>query len=217
MIAILSCGTGSGPSFQPAPRPTLAPTPNPSPTPTPTPTPTPPPVTSELCNCTPTEPASADYRDNAKHVPLPGGTPQEITVNTILGWQPSSPAPGFNDARTGRELQLFHISQAFLQVAKVVAGDCDIHLEISNVPDKTAPRVIVETPVDASFCQARGQLQSQLAQHGFTLTLSQGGELPTALSVSVLGLAFEDFPHSRGSAFVATTWELHPAVVTVNP
>ena len=216
IIAILSCGTGTGPAFHPVPVPTPTPTPGTTPTPTPSPTPTPPPVSTELCNCTPSEPASSDYRDSAKHVPLPNGTPQEITVATILGWQPSSPAPAFGAARSGRELQLFHISQAFLQSVHVERGDCDVHLELSDVPDKTAPRVIVETPVDSEYCQARGQIQAQLAQHGFTLTLKQGGELPQPLAVSVLGLAFEDFPHTRGSEFVATTWELHPAIVTIN-
>jgi hypothetical protein len=28
-------------------------------------------------------------------------------------------------------------------------------------------------------------------------------------------MAFEDFDHSRGSAQVATIWELHPAIVTI--
>ncbi|HZR28191.1 MAG TPA: hypothetical protein VFA71_05380 [Terriglobales bacterium] len=208
VIAALSCGTGT--NFSP-PKPNPIPISNPAPNPTPTPTP------SVLCNCTPLEPDSADYRHNAKHVPLPGDTPQEITVATILGWQQSSPAPAFDAPRSGRELQLFHISLAYLQSAAVEPGDCDIHMELSDVPDKTAPRVIVETPVDSEYCPARGQIQAQLAQHGFTLTQSQGGELPQALAVSVQGLAFEDFPHKRGSQYVATAWELHPAIVSVNP
>jgi len=33
--------------------------------------------------------------------------------------------------------------------------------------------------------------------------------------VDVLGLAFQDFNHPRGSVHVATVWELHPAVVTL--
>jgi hypothetical protein len=28
-------------------------------------------------------------------------------------------------------------------------------------------------------------------------------------------MAFEDFEHNRGSAQVATLWELHPAIVTI--
>jgi hypothetical protein len=32
-----------------------------------------------------------------------------------------------------------------------------------------------------------------------------------------LGLAFEDFDHNRGSAQVATIWELHPAIVNLLP
>jgi Putative transposase len=39
-----------------------------------------------ICNCLPLEPDVLDYRHAAKHVPLPSGTPQEIDVNTILGW-----------------------------------------------------------------------------------------------------------------------------------
>jgi hypothetical protein len=38
---------------------------------------------------------------------------------------------------------------------------------------------------------------------------------PQALPVAVLGMAFEDFEHNRGSAQVATLWELHPAIVTI--
>jgi hypothetical protein len=40
-------------------------------------------------------------------------------------------------------------------------------------------------------------------------------DLPQPLAVSVLGLAFRDFEHSRGSVQVATTGELHPALVTL--
>jgi hypothetical protein len=38
-----------------------------------------------------------------------------------------------------------------------------------------------------------------------------------ALPVEVTGLAFQDFEHNRGSAQVATTWEVHPAVVNILP
>ena len=93
-------------------------------------------------------------------------------------------------------------------------GDCDLHLEISDSPDKNAPRVIVETPHMDTFCGARRQLAAQLSTRGFTLS-SSSGELATAVPVDVLGLAFRDFNHSRGTVHVATMWELHPAVVTV--
>ena len=36
-----------------------------------------------------------------------------------------------------------------------------------------------------------------------------------AVPVDVLGMAFQDFNHPRGTAHVATVWELHPAVVTL--
>jgi len=38
---------------------------------------------------------------------------------------------------------------------------------------------------------------------------------PLALPVDVLGMAFEDFDHNRGSVQVQTIWELHPAIVTI--
>ncbi len=166
------------------------------------------------CNCTPEEPASSDYRHDAKHVPLPDGTtPEEIDVNSILSW-PVGAAPAFDAPRSGRELQLFHVAQAFLQSATIVPGDCDIHLEISQTADRTAPRVIVETPIDTEYCPARQATFSGLAQHGFTLSTTSG-DLPQVVPVSVLGLAFQDFEHNRGSNFVATPWELHPAIVTL--
>jgi hypothetical protein len=119
--------------------------------------------------------------------------------------------------RSGRELQVFHVAQAYLQNASVNSADCDVHMEISATPDKTAPRVVLETPVDSEYCSARKSIQTQLAQKGFTLDAQHGGELPNALPAEVLGMAFEDFEHSRGSDQVATLWELHPATVTLLP
>jgi hypothetical protein len=86
-------------------------------------------------------------------------------------------------------------------------------MEISHTADKTAPRMIVETPVDSEYCSARQNLQVQLKQHGFLLDSQHGGELRQALPVDVLGMAFEDFEHDRGH--VATPWEIHPAIVAL--
>jgi len=117
----------------------------------------------------------------------------------------------FPDApRTGRELQVFHVALSFLQNVHVNGEDRDVDLEISQTADRNAPRVIVETPVDSEFCSARKNIQSQLAQHGFRLDVEHGGELPQALPAEVLGMAFEDFEHNRGSGQVTTLWELHP-------
>jgi hypothetical protein len=74
---------------------------------------------------------------------------------------------------------------------------------------------MVETPRDSEYCAARQTLQSQLKQRGRDLTETEGGELPSPLAVTVQGLAFEDFEHTRGTALIATTWELHPAIVTL--
>jgi hypothetical protein len=167
-----------------------------------------------ICNCNPTAPESYDFRHDAKHIPIPNTTPQEIAVDTILGWPQDKNLP--SDApRTGRELQVFHVGHAFLQSVSINNGDCDIHLEISGTADKNAPRVITETPGDNEYCSARTNIQSQLKQHGFMLDAQHGGELPQALSTEVTGLAFEDFEHKRGSAQVATVWEIHPAIVNV--
>jgi hypothetical protein len=169
----------------------------------------------DICNCVAVLPDVSDYRHVAKHVPIPAVTPIETDVTTILSWAQDFPLPP-DAPRSGRELQVFHVAQAYLQNASMNSGDCDIHLEISAIPDKTAPRVIVETPVDANFCPARQNIQAQLQQHGFKLDAVNGGEIPTAIPADVVGLAFEDFEHDRGSAQVSTVWELHPAQVTLH-
>jgi hypothetical protein len=173
----------------------------------------------DICHCNPTATVAQDFRHAEKHVPLPNTTPVEITVAQILAWQ-FGPDPTNTTPRTGQELTLYHVATAYLQNARLISFDCDIHLEISNVPDKTAPRVIVETPIDSEYCANRKALQKALAKHRFQLRYVNNqevaqSELPQALPVSVLGLAFRDFEHNRGSAEVGTPWELHPAEVTV--
>ena len=74
--------------------------------------------------------------------------------------------------------------------------------------------MITETPVDGQYCPARQTIQQQLAAHAFTLNITSA-ELSTPLPVQVVGLAFQDEEHLRGSQFVATVWEIHPAIVTV--
>jgi hypothetical protein len=168
--------------------------------------------TNSICGCDPEEPASADYRHDAKHVDLPTSPAEEITVGTMLQWPVGRELP--NDApRSGRELQMFHIAHAFLQHARVNPDDCDLHLEISDSKSKTAPRVIVETPVDGSYCKTRIGLKNALKAQQVDLSPNSGEITPVA--VQVRGLAFQDFEHKRGTDFVKTVWELHPAVVTV--
>jgi hypothetical protein len=171
----------------------------------------------DLCQCTPLEPDLADYRHAEKHIPIPVMVASEITIDTIYSWPQTDPV-SLDPPRTGIELQVFHVAVAFLQAVHVNSVDCDITLEISQTADKNARRVIVETPIDTEFCSARKNIQAQLAQHGVRLDAEHGGELPQALPADVLGMAFEDFDHSaigleRGSAQVATVWELHPAIV----
>lgn len=171
-----------------------------------------------ICDCHPTAPASKDFRHDDKHVPLPAITPVETSVAQILAW-PLGPDPTNTTPRSGRELTLFHIATAFLQNARIVSFDCDVHAELSEVPSKNAPRVIVETPIDSEYCANRESLASALAKHHFRLRSEQASqaELPQPLPVSVVGLAFRDFEHNRGSQEIGTPWELHPAIVTVLP
>jgi hypothetical protein len=174
----------------------------------------------DLCQCTPLD-LGLEYRHIEKHVPIPVMVASEITIDTIYTWAQIDPG-SLDPPRTGNELQVFHVAVAFLQEVSINSEDCDISLEISQTADKTARRVIVETLVDTEFCSARKTIQTQLAQHGFRLDATHGGELPQALPADVLGMAFEDFDHNaiglqRGSAQVATVWELHPATVNLLP
>jgi hypothetical protein len=176
---------------------------------------------SDLCKCAPLEPPIADFRHAEKHVAIPSMVPIELTIDTVYTWAQTDPGV-LDPPRTGVELQVFHIAQAFVQEANVNSVDCDVHLEISQTADKKARRIIVETPVDSEYCSARQNLQAQMAQHGFKLDAQNGGELPQGLPADVVGLAFLDFDHiavglSRGSAQVGTIWELHPAIVKLLP
>lgn len=170
-------------------------------------------TSATICDCTPGEPASTDFRDAEKHVGLPSSSGQDVTVATVLGWA-TGPEPAFDAPRTGVETQMFHIAQAYLQFVTIVPGDCDIHMEISDNPSKTAPRMIVETPVDSEFCPARQNVVTGLARFNVQVTTA-GMETPQGIAVDVLGLAFRDFNHQRGTPLVATPWEIHPAIVTI--
>ncbi len=150
------------------------------------------PTPEDLCKCLPLEPDTADYRHTAKHVPIPNVVPQEVSVAIILTWPQDVFIPP-DAPRTGRELQVFHIARAFLQNVSVNAVDCDVSMEISQTADKSSARMIVETPVDSEYCGARQNLQAQLKQHGFRLDSQHGGELPQALAVDVVGMAFRRF------------------------
>jgi hypothetical protein len=93
----------------------------------------------DLYKCLPVEPAILDFRHLEKHVPIPIIAAQEIGVDTILSWtQDAFVAP--DAPRTGRELQVFHVANEFLQEASVNAADCDVHFEISLTADKNANR-----------------------------------------------------------------------------
>jgi hypothetical protein len=172
---------------------------------------------NDICGCTPDRPATDDYRHAEKHVPIPSITPIQITVSTMRAWPVSAPPDG--TPRSGRELQVFEVAKAYVQFVGLNPGDCDIHVEISDTPDKTAPRVIAEipgqVPTDNEYCSARQSLQSGLGSHGVSIT-GKGQEVDPALPADVVGLAFQDFEHNRGTKFVATTWELHPAIVTLH-
>jgi hypothetical protein len=133
---------------------------------------------ADICKCTPLEPDLVDYRHAEKHVPIPVMVATEITIDTIYTWPQTDPG-SLDPPRTGNELQVFHVAAAFLQEASVNSVDCDISLEISQTADKNARRVIVETPVDTEFCNARKNIQAQLAA-----ATSAGTVLPVPLGVA---------------------------------
>jgi hypothetical protein len=168
----------------------------------------------DLCVCTPAVSPDEDFRTLAKHVDLPQKKAIEISVRHILNFPRIKPPPGFEAPRTGRELNLYHVGNAFVQFVQLMPGDCDIHIEISASADKDAPRVIVETPHTASYCSARHNLAAQLNAHGVVVD-NAAWDLNPPLPAEVLGLAFQDENHQRGTPQVATIWELHPAIVTL--
>lgn len=175
--------------------------------------------TSLLCTCKPTHITKDDWRIEFKNGSLPQQQPQEVTIAAILQW-PQGPEPAARSPRSGRELTLYHVQRAYLQSVFLRKSDCDLHIELSEQPDKSAPRMIVETPGTSEYCQVRNGMFEALRRNGIALSdLNQ--ELSRALPVEITGVAFRDQAHpvwfARGSDKVVTLWELHPAIVTISP
>ena len=105
--------------------------------------------TALLCACKPKHITKDDWRIELKNGSLPQGQPQDVTVADIFAW-PSGTEPGPRTPRSGKELELFRIRKAYMQTAFLREGDCDLHVEISEQPDKNAPRMIIETPARRS-------------------------------------------------------------------
>ena len=170
-----------------------------------------------LCACKPTHITPDDWRIEFKNGSLPQTQPTEISVAGMLAW-PQGPEPGSRSPRSGRELTLFHVPKAYLQAVFLRKGDCDLHIEVSDQPDKNAPRMIIETPGRTEYCPARTGMYSDLQKRGITVTdLAQ--EIAQPVPVEITGVAFRDESHpfwfARGSQKVSTLWELHPAIVKV--
>jgi hypothetical protein len=174
--------------------------------------------TALLCDCKPTHITKDDWRIEYKNGALPALEPEDTTVEAILAW-PEGPEPGRRTPRSGQELKMYRIRHAYMQTIFLREGDCDLHVEISEQPDKKAPRMIVETPGTSTYCTARTKMYADLQHHGITLTnLNQ--ELSPPVPVEVEGVAFRDQAHTvwfaRGSDRVKTLWEIHPAVVRIS-
>ena len=172
-----------------------------------------------LCACKPTHITKDDWRIEFKNGDLPAGEPEQTSVKAILSW-PEGSEPGPRTPRSGKELRLYRIPRAYLQTVFFRKSDCDLHLEISETSDKSAPRMIVETPGATEYCPARTQIYTDLQRRGIAVTdLNQ--ELASPLPVQIVGVPFRDQAHpvwfARGSDKVATLWELHPAIVQVLP
>ena len=175
--------------------------------------------TNLLCACKPTHITKDDWRIEFKNGTLPQGPPQETTIAAILEW-PQGPEPGARAPRSGRELNLFRVQKAYLQAVFLRKSDCDQHMEVSEQPDKNAPRMIIETPGTPDYCESRSGIFEALRQNGTTLSdLNQ--ELSRPLTVEITGVPFRDQSHpiwfARGSEQVVTLWELHPAIVKIAP
>ena len=172
-----------------------------------------------LCSCRPTHITKDDWRIEFKNGSLPQGPPQEATIAAILQWR-QGPEPGARTLRSGPELTLYHVREAYLQSVFLRESDCDLHMEISELADKIAPRMIIETPGTSEYCEARSGMFAALRRKGITLSdLNQ--ELSPPLPVEITGVPFRDQAHpvwfARGSKKVVTLWELHPAIAKISP
>lgn len=103
---------------------------------------------------------------------------------------------------------------------KMEDNDDEYHLEISAPGGrKTANRIIVEIPPDASYAATRKTLLS-LLPGDFVFKPKTSRDFARPLRLRVTGYAFFDGHHwtsksvrgnKHGTAYTATLWELHPA------
>jgi hypothetical protein len=156
----------------------------------------------DACACTP--------EGKRVDIPLPQTSPTETSIQAILDWGPNNPAI---------EGKLFHVGRGYLQRIRIFSSDCDVVMEISETADRSAPRIMVETPIHESYCTARRTLQTQLNALGEHMKAGDSnGELNQPRPVEVLGLAYFDCDACHDSfPKVKSLWELHPGTVSLLP
>lgn len=170
-------------------------------------------------SCTPTVNEGTRHRSgmkNRKIINPPDA--KTITFAEILKW--SAPT-GSDDTKIrsvdrpidDRETTVWSLD-AYVQLAKLSADDCDIHMELS-ADSVDGDRFVVEIPYGESFINARQVITMALGR-----APSSSGIKPQGLKIRVVGYGFYDSSHwsehdpirghNHGSAAVASLWELHP-------
>jgi hypothetical protein len=163
--------------------------------------------------CVPT--AKTHQRWHVKTRPTPHSVSTQATtvaemiaedIPTVTGL-PNSEIPNSDE-------QTVYALTGYVMLAKHAPDDCDIHLEIADTADTTAPRVIVEIP--ARLPHVQSQLIALLSLKKGTKTFTDA----TAPQLHFQGYGFFDLSHrvktgakqghNHGSAHVATLFELHP-------
>lgn len=134
----------------------------------------------------------------------------------MLTWPVGTTPPATRCAVAGSQ-RFIKFPAPMFKNARLISSDCDLHFELSDLPDTSAPHVVVETPMDPEYCPSRRAIAAAFEQHHFQLRAvnASQAQLAQALPVSLLGWRFRISSTEGGTAQVTSPWELHPAEVSV--
>jgi hypothetical protein len=162
-----------------------------------------------LPNCTPTTKNHERWPVKTHKTPKEVHA-REITVAGLIAEDLPAVTGLPNTSLAGTDAENLYAWTAFVMLVKRGSEDCDIHMEVADTADPSAPRVIVEVPPTFPPDQAR------MAKLLGLKTISASGKKFTAANAKqlhFLGYGFFDLPHHASGG--DKTGESHGSFHTV--
>src|SRR5438094_6940494 len=136
-----------------------------------------------------------------------------LSVRQLVAWNVPAAARS-DDTIDVRERGVYRLT-GYVRLAKISPDDCDLHLQVSDTATGNGPQIIAEIP------PTDVDLQREVARLvGGVSTRPHRFDGALAVPLTITGYAFVDQEHAtkipskrghaRGTAAVATVWQIHP-------